>query len=405
MLTRIYKAKRQSDLPFYCNPALLFIAVWLVMLCSLGFQISDVSYPEISLPLLVFAASLLSFLAGYCLTRAICWNRVESRPITCYQIDITRLRKFILFLACSASAVNIYNIATSGLPPVLSLLGVETLSVNDYGRLKQLMGPLLMALFVIALLDTSVARRILWALFAFLSMLSYVARGGLMLMLFQALVVLSIRSTMSKRRIYIGALAGLVVAAAFFGVLGSYRTTDAVLFAGMKIKTEFQQWPTVYVWIISYISTPLSNLCWLIKLAHFDRIHWSFTYTMLPAFWSPASPYSDIIQTTRIVDGTHTYLANYFLDFSYFGVFAVNCFMGIVSGVGSIANRIGRRFLFWSAILSCIAFMFFWDFFAVLSTLILLGVYACGQRYFIRGYSPRLVGALRTPGADGHVTI
>ena len=209
MLSGIYKAKRQSDLPFYCNPALLFIVVWLVMLCSLGFQISDVSYPDFSLPLLVFAASLLSFLFGYCLARAIYWNREKLRPITYYRIDISRLRKFILFLASAASAVNIYNLATFGLPPFLSFLGFSTLQGNDYGRLKQLMGPMSITLFVTALLDTSVLRRIIWASFGFLSMLSYVARGGIMLMLFQALVVLSIRSSMSKRKIYVWSSRGL----------------------------------------------------------------------------------------------------------------------------------------------------------------------------------------------------
>jgi oligosaccharide repeat unit polymerase len=359
------------------------------MLGSLRFEISDVSYPDFSLPALIFAASLLSFLLGYYLIRIIYWKQIDARASACYQIDITRLRRFNLMLACAALPIIIYNYEASGLPPFFGFLGLDAKLVNNYGRLEQLLGPLLMALFVNAFLDVSIKRRISYAIFAFLWMLFYGARGGILIMLFQALIVLSIRTSMSKRKIYLLALVGVVVAGVFFGVLGSYRTTDAILFAGMRIKAEYQQWPTIYIWIISYISEPLSNLCWYVHTARFDHVTWTFTYWLRPAFWFPVNPAPHHVDDFYIVYGVNTYLANYFLDFSYFGIFAINLLIGIVSGFGSVANRIGRHFLFWSVFLGCLGFIFFWDFFATLSMVILFGLQTIAQRYFMRSLPPR----------------
>lgn len=359
------------------------------MLASLRFEITDVSYPHFTLPVLIFVASLLSFLLGYRLVRIIYWRHVNSYNSACYQIDITRLRRFNLLLACATLPILIYNYANSGLPPFFGFIGFDAKLVNDYGRWEQLLGPLLMSLFVNAFLDVSIKRKAFYAIFAFSWMLFYGARGGILIMLFQTLIVLSIRTSMSKRKVYFIALVGVGVASVFFGVLGSSRTTDAILFAGMHIKEEFQQWPTVYIWIISYISTALSNLCWFVDLAHYDHVTWTFSYTLLPSFWVPMNPHIAIMTSSNIIDGTSTYLANYFLDFSYLGIFLMNLFLGVLSGIGNVANRIGRNFLFWAVFLSCLGFIFFWDFFATLSMVILFSIQAAAQRYFIRSLPPR----------------
>jgi oligosaccharide repeat unit polymerase len=389
MISNVFRIKRQSSLPFYCNPLLLFLFIWLIMLGSLWFKITEVSYPNFSLPVLIFAASFLSFLFGYYLVRTVYWRQVNMHAFAGYQIDISRLRRFNLVLACAALMLIAYNYAIAGLPPFFALFGFSTESVNGYGKLKQLLGPMLMVLFVDAFLDSSVRRRALYALFAFLAMLSYVARGGILFMFFEVLIVLSIRASISKRKIYLAALVGVVVSGIFFGVAGSYRTSDAILFAGMQIKKEFQQWPTIYIWVISYMSSALSNLCWFVDMAHFDHATWTFSYALLPSFWSPINPHADIMQSGKIIDGTSTYLANYFLDFSYFGIFLINLVIGMISGFGSVANRISRNFLVWSVFLSCIGFIFFWDFFATLSTAVMFVFQAMGQWYFVRELSPR----------------
>jgi oligosaccharide repeat unit polymerase len=277
-------------------------------------------------------------------------------------------------------------------------MGVDTKLYFEYGRLKQIIFPLLMALFVNSFLETSKARKLFYSVFAFFAMLSYVARGSMLLMLLQALIVFSIRTTSSKVRIYLVAGLGLIGAAFLADFIGSNRTGDAVFFAYMQIKTQFQHWPTIYLWSISYVSTPLSNLCWLVNLAHFDHLTWSFAYPLLPSFWSPSSPHLDFIENSRVIDGVHTYLANYFLDFSYFGIFFINCFIGMVSGYYSSGRRISRYYLTSSIFLTCIAFMFFFDFFAYLETLVQVAIQAGAQYYFMREYVPLTAAATRNHG-------
>jgi oligosaccharide repeat unit polymerase len=362
------------------------------MLAGFQFQISYVSYPYFSLAVLIFAASLISFLLGHHFVRLICRLTARSQHASGNTIDIKKLRRFTLCLLCAASALTLFNIVTSGLPPVFGFFGFDTQSYTEYGRLKQLIFPLLMVIFVNSFLETSKVRASLYSSFAFLAMLCYVARGAMMLMLFQALIVFSIRTSRSKTKLYVIAILGLIGAAFLVDLIGSNRTGDVIFFAYMQIKLKFQQWPTVYLWIISYVSTPLSNLCWLVDLAHFDHVTWSFAYPVLPSFWATINPHENLIETSKIIDGVHTYLASYFLDFSYFGIFLINLFIGMISGYYSSARRISRHFLTCSIFLTCIAFIFFWDFFVYLETIVEFGLQAAAQYYFIRKILPEAVG-------------
>lgn len=367
------------------------------MLSSLWLQVSEVSYPHFSLPILIFGASLISFLLGYYPARIISKPAKPSKA-TCYRIDVTRLRRFNWLLTCGAVGLMTYNYKTEGLPPLFAFLGFSTESVNAYGRMKQLIGPLEMAVFVNAFLDPSAKRRIAFASFGFIAMLLYVARGSILLMAFQALVVLSVRSSMTKKRLYLVAGACVTASAVFFGILGNYRTSNALLFAGMQIKTEFQQWPTMWLWVVSYVSAPLSNLCWFVETARFKYMNWSFAYNLLPSFWTPQDPHAYIKATSKIVDGVSTYLANYFLDMSYAGIVFINVVLGAISGYGSVANRICKNALPWSVFLSCIAFMCFWDFLATLGIVILMCLELFAHRYCVLVGSSDLLTRLPTAG-------
>ena len=392
-LSKVFDIRAQSSLPFYCNPLKLFIFTWLVMLVGFQFHISYVSYPHFSLALFLFVFSLFSFLAGHYFARLLCTVLARRSPEwTHYQIDINKLRHFIFYLACAASALSLLNLITSGLPPFLGFFGFKTEDYAEYGRLKQIIFPLLMAVFVNSSLETSRSRKVFYSLFAFFGMLCYVARGDMMLMLFQALIVYSVQ-TASKVKIYLVAVLGLIGAAILVDVIGSNRTGDLIFFTYMQIKTEFQQWPTLYLWIISYVSTPLSNLCWLVDLNHFDHVTWSFSYPMLPSFWAPVSPHENFGATSKIIDGVHTYLATYFLDFSYFGIILINLCIGMASGYYSSARRVSRKLLSASVFLSCIAFMFFFDFFVYLQIVILVGIQTTAQRYFMKEFQPRPSGS------------
>ncbi len=379
-----FEFRKAASLPFYCNPLKLFISVWVVMLASLEFHISDVTYPHTIVAYLLFLGSCISFLLSYMLVRFVCKRRQRQQMIRSYAIDGARLRRFNLILVCIACAIMLLNLVSSGLPPVFGLFGFSTQSYTAYGRLKQILFPVLMTLFVDAFLDNSAHRKLLLGSFAFLSMLSYVARGAMMLMLFQALIVFSIRTTISKKKIYLISILSVLGAAFLVDVIGSNRTGDQLLFLGMQVRADAQTWPTVFIWIISYISVPLSNVCWFVDFFRFQHITWSFLYPLLPAFWTPVSPHMDVIQASHIIDGVHTYLANYYLDFSFPGIFLINFAIGAVSGYMSLAQRISRKFLTCSVFLASLGFIFFWDFFVYLPTLIQFLLQLIAQKYIIR---------------------
>jgi hypothetical protein len=357
------------------------------MLVCFQFHISYVSYPDFSLAFLIFAISFVSFLCGHFAILLLSSLTTKSSQVAYYRIDIGKLRRFNLALSCAALPIIVLNLVTSGIPPLFGFFGANTESYIYYGKLRQFLFPLLVTLFVNSLLDTSRRYKALYCSFAFFFLLCYVARGSVMIMLLQALIVFSIRTSLPKGKIYLIALCGAVGAAFLVDIIGSNRTGDLGFFLYMQIKTEFQQWPTVYTWIISYVSTPLSNLCWLVNLAHFEHVTGSFVYQLLPHFWEPVDPHLGIEESSNIIDGVHTYLSNYFLDFSYFGVIWINLLVGMVSGYCSVANRISRKFLACSVFLSTIGFMFFTDFFLYLQTFIELGIQCLAQWYFVKEFT------------------
>ena len=166
MFSPIFKIRERSELPFYCKPLWLFISVWLLMLASFQIRISYTSYPDLSLALIIFGCSLVSFLIGFATVR-FAYLAVGYTPLGAnhYQIDVTRLRRFHLATFGTAIAIIVMNWKLYGLPPVFGFFGIETLSYMDYGSLRQVLFPAIMALFVSAPLESSAIRR--WFLYIF----------------------------------------------------------------------------------------------------------------------------------------------------------------------------------------------------------------------------------------------
>jgi oligosaccharide repeat unit polymerase len=192
----------------------------------------------------------------------------------------------------------------------------------------------------------------------------------------QALVLYSIRTTTSKRKIYIRAGVVVLLALAAMDVVGENRTAQEGFFEFLEIKQEFRTWPVAVLWPISYMSIPISNMCWIVKGAHFNEPNISFLYPVLPSFWEPESPHAATLSDSHLIDGVHTYLASYYLDFSWAGIVACNFALGLIAGFLRYRERISRQFLMSPVILSAFSFIFFWDFFVSLPTIIQLCIQA-----------------------------
>jgi len=361
-----------------------------MMLIAFEFHISYTSYPEIALALLLCLSSLFFFLLGYS-TVHLAYLAIGGSPYgpTAYCIDQKRLRRFQTICLAIIFGILIFNWKRDGLPPVFGFFGADTLGYTEYGSLKQLLFPTVMALFLTAQLEPSRTRR--WFFYAFgpLCILAYAARGALLIMLFQFLVVFSMRTTLSKKKVYLVAFSVLCAAIGISNVIGNGRSSlgSAALLGYLQIKRSYYEWPTAYIWLISYISTPISNMCWIVHAYRYNHPSASFLKSLLPSFWSSPSLEVGDLGSDNIVDGVHTYLAKYYLDFWWLGVFGVNYIWGLVFGYINTGNRLTRHYLTSAVLLGCIGFMFFSDFLTMLLIVVELFLLSVGNRYFTVQYA------------------
>ncbi|WP_035349665.1 O-antigen polymerase [Edaphobacter aggregans] len=398
ILSEWRRFRKNTDVPFYCNPFQLFFAVWALMLACFQVRVSYTSYPYFSTAFYLFASSACSFLAGYATVR-LAYFSIGHYPVgpNSYRIDISKLRRFHLGAIIVTLAIMLMNLKLFGLPPLFGFLGADTLNYQEYGSLRQVLFPAILVLFVSAPLEVSIPRR--WALYLYAPacFLIYGSRGYLLIMLFQALVVFSLKTTLSQKKIYLVAAATLGAAVLLANLIGNTRNSlgSEALLLGMRIKHSYYDWPAAYLWVLSYISTPLSNLCWIVHVYPYDHPSFNFLYSALPGFWAPKSLEISDLGSEQIVDGVHTYISKYFIDFWVFGIFGINYVWGLIAGFISAGNRLTRNYLTSAVLLGCMGFMFFSDFLTILIILLELLALGWAQRYFtIEG----------NEGTEGHTT-
>jgi hypothetical protein len=384
-VSRVFQVRDQSQLPFYCRPLSLFVSAWLLMLVALQLHISYTTYPDLSIAVILFGASLLSFLAGYCTIR-VAYHSIGPVPRgpSHYQIDLTKLRRLHLLAIGIVVAITLMNLKLYGLPPIFGFFGADTLEYFEYGSLRQFQFPLILLIFVSAPLETSLLRRGFLFLFSPVCLLIYVSRGLMLIMLFQALVVFSLRTSLSRKKIYLVALSTLICAMFLSDFIGNGRSSygSAALLGYMQIKREYYSWPTAYLWMASYISQPISNMCWIVRVYPYEHPSFSFLYSALPGFWTSKPLEVTDLGSDMIIDGVHTYIAKYFLDFWFFGIFGINYLWGLIAAYISEGDRLTRRYLPSAVLLGCLGFIFFSDFLSILYILVELFVASIAQQYF-----------------------
>jgi hypothetical protein len=388
MYSQIFQIRKRSQVPFYCDPVKLFLAVWVLMLLSLYFPIAYTTYPDASLGLILFIASLLSYVLGYVTVRAAHKSvGYEAIGPDRYRIDVTRVRRFHGLLWLVVIAIVVLNLKIYGMPPVLGFFGVQTLNYGEYGSLKQALFPAIMVLFVSAALEPSWMRR--WTIYLFCPacIFAYASRGPLLIMLFQGLIVFSLRTSLSKKKLYAIAAFTLGFALLVSDTIGNNRSSQGAqgLLLYMQVKRAYYDWPTALLWIISYVQTPISNLCWIVRVYPYDHPSGRFLSTLLPGSWAQLPLEGGDLGSANIVDGVHTYIAKYYLDFWLFGIFIINYIWGLVSAHMSAGNRLMRNYLSSAVLLGCIGFIFFVDYLSVLAILVELSLLAIGQRYVTVG--------------------
>ncbi len=357
------------------------------MLGTFWLRISYSSFPDFSVALFLFSIATLSFLFGYVTLR---WLHGTNQCSPCglgksYRVKLKGLRRLHLGGVALILTIMVMNLRLYGLPPIFGALGsIDTPDYQEYGSLRQPMFAAILIVFISAPLEPAVWRR--WALYLFspICFLIYGSRGYLLIMLFQALAVFSLRTKKSKTFIY-GAAASTLISAIFLSdLIGNSRNSLGVeaLLGFLQIRSRYYDWPAAYLWVISYISTPFSNMCWIVRVFPYEHPTFQFLYSALPGFLSPVSPAQITdLGSEKIIDGVHTYMAKYYMDFWYFGIVAINYVWGLIAAAMTAGDRLTRNYLLSSVLLGCMAFMFFSDFLTILIIMMEMFAAWCIQRY------------------------
>jgi hypothetical protein len=383
-MSKSFTLRHRSGLPLYCEPIALFVAVWLLMLGSLQLRLSVDTYLDFTLAWILFGASLASLLLGHITVRGAYWALGhEPRFAATYHVNLTRLRRVQLFLLVVAISIIIFNLIADGLPPIFGFFGVNTKNYDDYGKFKQALDSGVMALFVSASLESSRTRKVFVATFAVFCLLAYATRGFLLIMLAQGLFVFSLRTKLSKLKLYLIAFGMLMTAALLANFIGNGRA-EATLVAFFGIRSAYADWPMAFLWVASYIAIPLSNLCWIVHSYPYSHVSAGFLGTLLPAFWAPPVLEATDLGSDHIIDGVHTYLAKYYLDLWFLGIFLINYVWGVISGYLSSGDRMVSRFLTSSILLGALTFIFFVDYLTVLTVVMELIAVAFIQHYSVQ---------------------
>ena len=363
------------DVPAFCNPLVIFLANWALMMIALSFQITYVTYPEPGLPILLFTISLGSFLFGYLVSRMLLHRWPTSSDPPAYTLDVTQLWQLNLLFCAASVIIIVFNWVLSGPPPALG----DPTSYLTYGRFKQVLFPLLVTVTVNAMLDPSRWRKALFMMFGIAGMALYITRGLIMVAFLQMFFVFALKTRMSRKKLYTILICFIAFAVVVITVIGNVRTAQGVFLEYLQIRRKYFDWPMAFLWLTSYVSIPFSNLCWLFAKGSFHGPTLSFLYPLLPSFLTPANPHASIHNDLSIIDGASTYLAAYALDFSYLGIYLANLALGL--GSGWLRERaMPKSILVVSIFLTCLSFIFFSDMFTPLSTILQLAIQSAVQR-------------------------
>jgi hypothetical protein len=357
--------RSRSELPIFCNPFALFFAVWILMLVCLSFHISYAIYPGLVTPVLIFVVSSVSLLLGFFAFTAILDPDVHQSEPTSFVLDVTSLRRMNLLFFALALPIIVLNWHLSGSPPAIG----DPTAYLTYGKLEQLLFPLLTCVAVNATLDPSRLRRYGFIVFALGVLALYIARGIMLVAFLQMFFLASLRSRATARKQLWLALSAVAVAVAGMTVIGNLRTAHDVFIVFLQIRPQFSEWPMAFLWFVSYISIPFSNLCWMTAHGSFHAHTLAFLYPLLPSFMAPSDPYTSVYSGMNIIDGASTYLQTWTLDFSYLGIYFANLLIG--AGCGWILRRaFPKNILVLAIFLTSISLLFFSDMFFLLSTVV-----------------------------------
>ena len=151
-------------------------------------------------------------------------------------------------------------------------------------------------------------------------------------------------------------------------VIGAFRTGNQLFLSFFEIKEEYKNFNIGLLWVIMYISSPLSDLISTLQFQNEFQYGISILNDVTPAFltFDPAIANPKI----NFIDGPKTYITPFYEDFGWFGVVMTNFFISIICFLFYNDSFFKKNFLIVSLMYTSLIFIFFTNYFFFFSTII-----------------------------------
>jgi len=371
-----YAIPNISRFPFFLRPGYLFLSIWIIILFLYSFGISYSFYPYWTTLLFLCIFCLSVFFSGY-LTIYIL-SKIKCRgdaTVNVLHVKEGSVGKVDLLLFVLSAIVVIYNYYKFGLPPIVDVLGFESSNYHEYGKFRGVLTPILSSIFLISSFENKVYKNIFFKSYSLLVLICYINRGPLLMMVFQWFALMVILKPQCLKMSFRYCVAFLVFVTFAMQVLGEIRSGTDVFLNYLQIKDSYHEWNIGILWIMSYVTQPVSNFLWISTSYNFDGWSCYSFYRILPAFMQPNVNGLEYLQgNSNIIDNVHFYLMYIFADYWWAGVILYNYVLGILAGIIEYSLIVFNNPLVYVIFLSAIALIFFVDYVLYFPTIFQFGI-------------------------------
>ncbi len=338
----------------------IFIIMWIVsIVCYVLHPVSFYTINDRSLSVL-FLACLVS-VASYYLPYKIFSFYAPSlqagyRVRQLYFSEVIRsIASFCIILVYVS--ILIYNYCHFGHTPLATELHqhVSQYSYKSYGRGKNYLFymPIIVSLFFIYKGHIKFALILLF--FQSCVCVLYLSRGSMIEAWSYCFfgVYLKYRNHFSLRHMVMSVIVGFTCICLFMSLLGSIRTGDSTFLSGMNVVEGWKKVPVGIVWVIVYVSAPVSNAIDFF-INGFHEPFFSVTHEL----W----------MNSHLANPKNTamsYLGACYLHFGTIGVICLNILYGSISGIFYRKYQCEKSFLNFSLLVFCCVcslFIFFFQY-------------------------------------------
>ena len=354
------------------NVFIVFISMWIVTIaCYLAHPVSSYLLTTRSLSFL-FVIALLSIVAFYLPYRlfssylppvniGFCVPRLYVSPIMQFFCCANMIAIYFFILT--------YNHFHFGLAPFFEKLSniSSTYTYKSYGRGKNFLYymPVIISLFFLYKGKFKASLAVLF--FQAIVCILYLSRGPLIeaLVFYFFAMLLVYRSRYNNWHIVLMIIFGLILTCALMGVLGDIRSGNENFKNNLGVDGLWLHVPVGLTWLVVYISDPFSNAVDFVANGYHEPLlnpnhhHWM----------------NDHLANFR--NTANSYLGNYFLHFSFFGLLFINFLYGSISGICYRLYQYQRSFLnLFFLVVCCVSslFIFFYQMLFSYKMLIIIGL-------------------------------